>query len=189
GGAVEGRVAVAHRTAESGSKISAELKAERLDVDAATAFARSLAGPQAEWPDEGHLSLDIGRAISAGQELRPLVARLGYGPKAFALDQLNIGQPEKVALEAIGRFDRTASIGKLELNSTAASLGDLTGLIAPFAPSLVARLNAMGTGAGPAHVKLALALDKNTSQADRANARATIDLDAPQLKGVTTITA
>lgn len=189
GGAVEGRVAVSHRTADSGSKISAELKAERLDLDAATAFARSLAGPQAEWPDEGHLSLDIGRAISAGQELRPLVARLGYGPMAFALDQLNIGQPEKVALEAVGRFDRTASIGKLELSSTAASLGELTGLMAPFAPSLVARLNAMGTSAGPAHVKLALALDKNPGQADRANARATIDLDAPQLKGVTTITA
>jgi uncharacterized protein involved in outer membrane biogenesis len=188
GGAVEGRIAVSHRDADKGSKITAELKAERLDLDAATAFARSLAGPQAEWPDEGHLSLDIGRAISAGQELRPLVARFGYGPKAFALDQLNIGQPDKVALEAVGRFDRVASIGKLELNSTAASLGELTGLIAPFAPSLVARLHAMGTIAGPAHLKLALALDKG-SGADRANARATIDLDAPQLKGVTTITA
>jgi uncharacterized protein involved in outer membrane biogenesis len=189
GGSVEGRVAVSHRDANKGSKISAELKAERLDLDAATAFARSLAGPQAEWPDEGHLSLDIGSAISAGQELRPLVARFGYDPKAFALDQLNIGQPERVALEAVGRFDRTASIGKLELNSTAASLGELTGLITPFAPSLVARLNAMGASAGPAHVRLALALDKNPSQADRANARATIDIDAPQLKGVTTITA
>ena len=106
GGAVEGRVAVSHREADSGSRIRAELKAERLDLDAATAFARSLAGPQAEWPDEGQLSLDIGRAISAGQELRPLVARLGYGPKAFSLDQLKIGQPDKVTLEGIGSFDR-----------------------------------------------------------------------------------
>ena len=189
GGAIEGRVAVTHRGTNSGSKISAELKAERLDLDAAIAFARSLAGPQAEWPDEGHLALDIGRAVSAGQELRPLVARLGYGPKAFSLDQLNIGQLDRVALEGVGRFDRVASIGKLELNSTAASLGELTGLMAPFAPSLVARLNAMGTSAGPARVKLALALDKIPGQADRANARATIDIDAPQLKGVTTITA
>ena len=63
GGAVEGRVAVSHRDANNGSKISAQLKAERLDLDAATAFARSLAGPQAEWPDEGQLALDVGRAI------------------------------------------------------------------------------------------------------------------------------
>ena len=73
GGAVEGRVAVSHREADRGSKISAELKAERLDLDAATAFARSLAGPQAEWPDEGHLVLDIGRAISS----RPGTAAAG----------------------------------------------------------------------------------------------------------------
>ena len=38
GGAVEGRVAVSHRDAGSGSKISAQLKAERLDLDAATAL-------------------------------------------------------------------------------------------------------------------------------------------------------
>ena len=173
----------------SGSRIEAELKAERLDLDAATAFARSLAGPQAEWPDEGHLALDIGRAISAGQELRPLVARLGYGPKAFSLDQLNIGQPDKVDAGRHGPFRPRHATGKLELNSTPPSLGQLTGLIAPFAPSLAARLNAMGASPGPARLKLALALDKNAGQADRANARAVLDLDAPQLKGVTTITA
>jgi uncharacterized protein involved in outer membrane biogenesis len=189
GGAVEGRVAVLHRDAKTGSKITAELKAERLDLDAATAFARSLAGPQAEWPDEGQLTLDIGRAISAGQELRPLVARLGYGPKAFALDQLNIGQPENVSLEGVGRFDRVASIGKLELHSTAASFGQITALVAPFAPSLAARLNAMGTSPGPARVNVALELNKSTGPADRGNARAVIDVDAPQLKGITTITA
>ena len=81
GGTVEGRIALSHRQPDSGSRIAAELKAERLDLDAATALVRSLAGPQGEWPDEGQLSLDIGRAISAGQELRPLLAKLGYSPK------------------------------------------------------------------------------------------------------------
>ena len=117
------------------------------------------------------------------------MARLGYGPKVFALDQLNIGQPDKVALEGIGRFDRVASIGKLELHSTASSFGQITALVAPFAPSLAARLNAMGTSPGPARVKLALDLNKSAGQADRGNARAVIDIDAPQLKGITTITA
>jgi large subunit ribosomal protein L24 len=189
GGAVEGRVAVSHRDENNGSKISAQLKAERLDLDAATALARSLAGPQGEWPDEGQLALDIGRAISSGQELRPLVARLGYSPKAFSLDQLNIGQPENVALEAVGRFDRVGSAGKLELHSTAASFGQIAALVTPFAPAVAARLNAMGASPGTARVNVALELTKGAGQADRGNARAVIDIDAPQLKGVTTITA
>ena len=66
GGVLEGRIAYAHQAA-SPSHLEAALKADRLDIDAATAFVRALAGPQAEWPDEGQLSLDIARATSAGQ--------------------------------------------------------------------------------------------------------------------------
>ena len=110
GGTVEGRVVVSHRQANSGSRIDAELKAERLDLDAAAAFARSLAGPQGEWPDEGQISLNIGRAMSAGQELRPLLARLGYGPKMISIEQLKIGQPDSVTLEGAGHFDRVKAV-------------------------------------------------------------------------------
>ena len=123
GGAVEGRVAVSHPAAGGGSRFDAELKAERLDLDAAAALVRSLAGPQAEWPDEAQLSLDVGRAISAGQELRPLLAKLGYGPKTISLDQLKIGEAGGVMMEGAGSFDRANATGKLALNSSAASFG------------------------------------------------------------------
>ena len=189
GGAVEGRVAVSHRDANKGSKIAAELKAERLDLDAAAAFARSLAGPQAEWPDEGHLSLDIGRAISAGQELRPLVARFGYDAKAFALDQLNIGQPDKVALEAVGRFDRTASIGKLELSSTAASLDRASRAYCTICA--IACRAAQWAGNEPrcrAHETGARS-GPTKARTGGPDAQAVLDLDAPQLKGGVTMTA
>jgi hypothetical protein len=188
GGAVEGRVALSDQPA-GGSLFDAELKAERLDLDAATAFARSLAGPQAEWPDKAKLSLDIGRAISAGQELRPLVAKLGYSPKTIWLDQLKIGEASGVMLQGAGDFDRVDATGRLALNSSAASLGQITGLIAPLAPALAARLNSMGTDPGPARLKLTLGVDKNSQRADRASARAVLELDAPQLKGAATITA
>ena len=187
GGALEGRVAVSHRGANSGSRVDAELKAERLDLDAATAFVRSLAGPQVEWPDQVSLSLDIGHAISAGQELRPLVTRLGYDPKSFALERLKIGQPDNVTIEGTGNFDRVNATGKLVLSSSAASLARLTGLISPFAPSIAARLGGLGTNAGAARVKLTLDLDKG--QGDRANARAVLDLDAREVKGTATLTA
>ncbi len=187
GGAVEGRVAVLSSSAGGGSRLEGELKAERLDLDAATAFARSLAGPQAEWPDEGQFSLDLGRAVLAGQELHPFIAKLGYGPKTISLTQLKIGEPSSVMMEGAGSFDRTNVTGRLALNANSASLSQITGLIAPLAPAVASRLNAMGTSPGPVRLKLALDLDKNS--ADRASARAVLDLDAPQLKGAATITA
>jgi len=119
GGAVEGRIAVSGLSASAGSRLEAELKAEHLDLDAAAAFARALAGPQAEWPDEAQLSLDIKRAILAGQELRPFTAKLGYGPKTVSLSQLEIGEASGVAIGAAGsrgagsnhRADRAAGAG------------------------------------------------------------------------------
>ena len=187
GGAVEGRVAVS--TAGGSSRLNAELKAERLDLDAATALARSLAGKQGGWPEEAQLTLDIGRAISAGQELRPFSAKLGYDAKSFSLDRLKIGEPGSVMLEGEGSFDRVNSTGKLTLDSSAASLGQITGLIAPLAPTLAARLAAMGANPGPARLRLSLDLDRNAQQADRAGARAVFDLDTPLLKGMITVAA
>jgi len=189
GGVVEGRISLSNPPAGGGSRFEAELKGERLDLDAASAFARSLAGPQSEWPDEAKLSLDIGRATSAGQELRPFVAKLGYGPKTIAIDQLRIGEAGGVMLEGAGDFDRVNATGKLALDSSAASLGQITALIAPLAPALASRLDSIGLGPGPAHLKLALDVGKNTKAANSASARAVLDLDTPGLKGTATITA
>jgi large subunit ribosomal protein L24 len=189
GGAVEGRLAISNQAASGGSRFDAELKAERLDLDAAAAFARALAGSQTEWPDEAQVSLDLGRATAAGQEFRPFMTKLGYGPKTISLDQLKLGDPNGVAMEGAGSFDRVNATGRLALNSTVGSLGQITGLIAPLAPALASRLNAMEGSPGPVRLKLALDLDKNAEHADRANARAVLDLDTPQLRGVATITA
>jgi hypothetical protein len=188
GSAVEGRLAVLHQPS-GGSRFEAALKADRLDLDTASALARSLAGPQADWPDQAQLSLEIGRATSAGEELRAFAAKFGYDPKTLVLDQLKFGDANGVTTEGAGRFDRANATGKLALNSSAASLKQITALIQPLAPSVASRIDAMGVGPGPARLKLTLDVDKNAEHTDRANARATIDLDSPLLKGVTTITA
>lgn len=189
GGAVKGRIAFVQTGASKGSRIDAELKADRLDLDAAASFVRALAGPQGEWPEEAKLSLDIGRAISAGQELRPFTAKLGYGPAALSLEQLRFGQASGVTTEASGSFDRTKATGKLALKSSANSLRDLTALIEPFAPSVRARLDAIPSLPGATRLKLDLSLDKNAEHADRSDARAVLDLDAPQLKASATLAA
>ena len=189
GGTLEGRIAVLARAAGNAA-IEATLKADRLDLDAATAFLRSLSGAQAEWPEEAQLSLDIGRAMTGGQELRPFIARLGYGPTVIALDRLRIGQPGGVLVEGAGSFDRVNTTGKLTLNASTPSVGHLTSVIAPVAPApVVARLEAMAVRPGPARLGLSLDLGKNPDHADRATLRAVLEIEAPQLKGVATATA
>ncbi|MGY0572294.1 AsmA family protein [Bradyrhizobium sp. RDM12] len=189
GGTVEGRIAFVQTGASKGSRIDAELKADRLDLDAAASFVRALAGPQGEWPEEAKLSLDIARAISAGQELRPFAARLGYGPTSLSLEQLRFGQASGVTMEASGSFDRTRATGKLALKSSANSLSDLTALLEPIAPALRARFDAIAPLPGITRLKLELSLDKNAEHADRSEARAVLDLDAPQLKATATLAA
>src|SRR6202012_5609931 len=187
GGTVAGRIAWSQKSAGGGSRFDAALKADRLDLDAATAFVRALAGPQGEWPNEAQLSLDVGHAISAGQEMGPLLAKLAYDPKTISIDQLKVGQPDTITIEGSGSFDRANASGKLTLDSTATSLGRLTGVVSPFAPSFAARLNAMGNAPGATHLKLALDLGAAKGKTDHLNA--VFDLDAPQLKGNAVITA
>ncbi|MGA9301553.1 MAG: AsmA-like C-terminal region-containing protein, partial [Bradyrhizobium sp.] len=187
GGAVEGRIAMTH-DASSGAALDATLKADRLDLDSSSAFARAVLGPQSEWPERMAWSLDIAHAISAGQDLHPFSAKFGYDPKTLTLESLKIGEATGPMLEGKGAFDRTNATGKLALSSSAPSLSQIAGSIAPVWPQLAARLNAMKPGPGPARLKFALAIDKEAGHADRTNALVSIDLDAPQFKGAVTLT-
>jgi large subunit ribosomal protein L24 len=189
GGAVEGRVMFSNPAAGGGSRFEGELKADTLNLDSATALIRSLGGPQDEWPDAGQVSLDIGRATSAGQEMRPFVAQLGYNPKTISIDRLRIGDAGGVMLDGSGAFNRIDATGKLAVSGSSQSLKQMTGLIAPLAPAVAARLNAMAPMPGAVSVKLALDLGRDRDHPERASARAVVDITAPQISGVTTITA
>jgi large subunit ribosomal protein L24 len=88
-----------------------------------------------------------------------------------------------VTVEGTGSFDRVNTSGRLALNSSAASLGQITALIAPLAPALAARLNAMEPSPGPARLKLTLDVDKKRGSGPIAPTRASrSSFDAPQLK-------
>lgn len=188
GSAVNGRIALVFPDGAL-SRVEARLKGDRLDIDPVIALARAVAGPQAAWPQETILSLDIGSAISAGQEMKPFGIDLRYGPDAIALDRLKIGEASGVMLDGNGAFDRKAATGRLGLTASAASLSRVTTLLAPYAPEFTARLGSAVTGAGPVRLKLALDLVKHTAQPERANLRATLDFNAPQMTAAATFTA
>jgi uncharacterized protein involved in outer membrane biogenesis len=191
GAAVEGRLALSDRAGGKSSKLDAAIKAERIDLDGMMSFARGFAGPQADWPDEALLALDIGHGVVGGQEVSPIVAEIGYGPNALTLANLKVGGAGGVALEGSGAFDRAATSGRLSLNAGAASLAQLTAFLAPVLPAtVVTRLNALpaaqaaapGAAHGAAKLKLSVNVDK-ADKPDHANAMATLDIETPHLKG------
>jgi large subunit ribosomal protein L24 len=94
-----------------------------------------------------------------------------------------------VTTEASGSFDRTRTSGRLTLKSAANSLSQLAALISPVAPALTARLERLEPQPGPAQVKFDVSLDKSAAAPDRASARASLELDAPSLKGKATVAA
>ncbi|RYX89355.1 MAG: AsmA family protein [Bradyrhizobiaceae bacterium] len=189
GGTLEGRIALAYPSSPDGSRIEAEVKADRLDLDAATALVRSLGGAQAEWPEAGQLSFDIGRAIVAGQEMRSFAAAVVYSPKDFTLQRLEVGQANGLMLSGSGAFDRSAATGKLTLNANVPSLGEVGRIIAPLSPGTARRIDALPTAPGAAKLKFALDVTKPQAKSDRADARMAIDIDAPQIKGTVTAIA
>ncbi len=158
------------------------LKADQLDLDATAALVRGVAGASPRWPDEAQVSLDIARATLAGQQVRPVVVRLAYDPDHIALDQLQAGGADGASVSGSGSLDRKAGKGDLRLDGAAGSLAALASAIAPFAPQIASRLDALPAAEGPARLKLALALE-SINAADRATARGTLDLQAPQLQG------
>lgn len=183
GGTVEGRIAFVQTGASKGSRIDADLKADRLDLDAAASFVRALAGPQGEWPEEAKLSLDIGRAISAGQELQAFMARFSYGPNSIVLDRLKFGQVGGLTIDGGGNLDRATLQGRFVLHATAASLAQMASIAAPLAPTLTTRLSAVDLGPGPASADLVLDIPIMKAEPGKHPASAHFSFATPQVKG------
>lgn len=183
GGAVEGRIAFVQTGASKGSRIDAELKADRLDLDAAASFVRALAGPQGEWPEEAKLSLDIGRAISAGQELQAFLARLNYDSNSIVLDRLKFGRAGGLTVDGGGNLDRVNLQGRLVLRSSAPSLAQIASIAAPLAPSLATRLATVDLGSGPATADLSLDLSISKAVTGGRAVGASLNFATPQVKG------
>ena len=67
---------------DGGSRIDAELKADRLDLDAATAFVRVAGGPAGRVAGRGGSSRSISATpVSAGQELHPFIGQARLRPE------------------------------------------------------------------------------------------------------------
>lgn len=187
GGVMTGRVAFTDLP-EGKTRLEAALGAENFNLDAAGGLVSSFAGPKFNLPDETKISLDIGKALFAGEKIRPVVVEFTASANAISLDRLSIGDSKSFAVTGSGSFDRAAGNGKLSLTANAASLERIGAVIAPLLPALADRLKAVEPTPGDVRLQLSAALETAKDQ-PRANGSAAIDIDAPQVKGSMTIRA
>lgn len=189
GGTMAGRLALLN-IAEGKTRFEAALKAASFDVEAASSLIAMLAGPQSAWPDEAQVALDADSAVLAGQTIRPAAVSVSYGPTKMTLDRIQIGDAgSDLAISGAGSFDRAEGGGKLALTAAAPSLAQIGGFIAPFAPAVAERLTAVAKEPGAARMQLTADVGKSKDRSGRTDARAVLDIDAPQIKGAITLTA
>lgn len=189
GGAMAGRLALLN-VAKSKTRLEAALKATSFDTESASSLVAMLAGPQSAWPDEAQVALDADSAVLAGQTVRPAAVSLSYDPTKIALDRIQIGDAGgDLAISGTGSFDRAEGGGKLTLTAAAPSLAQIGGFIAPFAPAVAERVTAITKEPGAARMQLSAEVGKAKDRSGRADMRAVLDIDAPQIKGAVTLTA
>lgn len=177
GSVIAGRVAFTDLL-DGKARLDAALKADNFNLDAAGA----LVGSKFNWPDETRISLDVGKAVLAGEENLPVAVEFAIGADTISLDRLNIGDPKTFSISGSGSFDRGKGSGKLILNASASSLERIGGPLAPLLPTLADRLKTVEPAPGDARIQFSATLDTAKDQAN-ANAHAVFDVEAPQLKG------
>ena len=173
---VEGRLAYTWASATRAAALDADLRAERLDLDAIAAFGKTAADNGLEMPHQGSLALDIGQAGSAGVNARAINARLRFDGGALQIERLSVGELGGAALEISGRLDEVSSHprGRLTLDLDAGSLDGLTNVVGKFAPRAADALRPYTERLAPTKLHAALTV------ASAATAGSTAKLD---LKG------
>ncbi len=186
GGTVEGRVAFLGAAVPSArSRLDADLKADRFDLDTVMRIASSAEGAGV-WPGEARVALDVGRATLLGQEARGINARLAYDDKAWTLERVAIADLGGATLDGSGMIDRGASSGRVTIDAKAPSLEKLAVLVTPLSPMLAARLRAVPDRNAAAGLKFTLQVERPSPA--QASARIAIETTGP-VTGTLTATA
>ena len=108
---VTGRLGYTLASADRPAKLDAELKAPRLDIDAALGFGRALlAGSTLERPREMTLAIEIGRASFSGIDAGNARVDMHVDPDGLQVDRLTIGDIGGGSFSAAGRIETKGNV-------------------------------------------------------------------------------
>ncbi|MGH6671167.1 MAG: AsmA family protein [Xanthobacteraceae bacterium] len=144
------------------ARLDAELRAQKLDLDAFSAFAKSAGGDGFALPQQATLALDVDDATFAGVDARAVAAQVKYDSGTLQIDRLSVGDLAGARLAMSGRIDELSSQprGRITLDLDASALDGLSDVAAKFVPERADVLRHVAARLAPAQVHAVLSLTK-----------------------------
>src|SRR5262249_49966069 len=151
-----------------------------IDLDRAYALVQRISGDTTlGWPQEGSLSLNVGRTAIAGVEARGTDMRLQFDAQALTVERLAIDDFGGTRVAAAGSFDmRTlAPRGAIRLDLDMRAADGVAMLVEKFSAPAAAALRGATSRLLPAQLRGSLAADAQAAREAGMAAGASLKID------------
>jgi uncharacterized protein involved in outer membrane biogenesis len=163
---LEGHVDYAWAAGDHPAKLNAALHAPELDLDRAQSLLLASFGEmRPEWPREGALTLDIGRAVIAGVEAKDVAVKMRRDAGGLDIERLAVGDIGGAKLAVGGRIDTHEAVprGILNLDLDARGLDGMAAVVGKFSSPAAERMRRVASRAVPVRLHGSLALDRDAA--------------------------
>jgi large subunit ribosomal protein L24 len=150
------------------AKLNATLRAPELDIDRAQQLlTASLGDLPLEWPRQGILAIDVGRAVGSGLEAKDVSIKVRRDPGGFEIEHLTAGDIGGAKLALGGRVDTRGETprGSLRLDLEARNLDGMAAVIEKFSPVFADRMRHAAPRSAPVRLTSSVALDRSPAGA------------------------
>ncbi len=176
--AIEGRVAYHWPNGDKPARFDASLRAPELDVDrAASVVTAAFSDTSFDWPREGTLAFEVGRATLAGVDARNATGRMWLDRSGFMVERLSVADFGGAALSGSGRIDTAGAAprGTMAFEIDARRLDGATALLDRLSPRVAELLRRASARVASAKLNATLSLDDPPAKAPGTLARFTLD--------------
>jgi uncharacterized protein involved in outer membrane biogenesis len=161
---IDGHLDYAWPVGDQAAKLNVALQAPEMDLDRAQSLLPASLG-DIEWPGEGTLEIDVGRATVAGLEARDIAVKMRRDPGSLDIERLAIGDIGGAKLTAGGRIDthQAAPRGSMTLDLDARSLDGMAALIGKFSSPAADHIRRTASRSVPLKLRASLAVDRDAA--------------------------
>jgi hypothetical protein len=181
---IEGHIDYAWPDGDQPARLNAALRAGDLDVERAQSLVLAGLGEPPDWPREGTLAIDIGRATVAGVEAKDVAVKMRRDSGGLDIERFAIGDVGGAKLAVGGRIDTHEATprGSLTLDLDARSLDGVAALVGKFSAPAAERIRRTASRSVPVRLHTSLAVDRDAAAPGGSTAKLKLQGSAGMLR-------